>query len=201
MTTLDILKTDQEVFNKIKTHLLAQGDKCLAATGEDCSYFGFKASDNEKAHDIMGLSSNSAFFYDEQDERNEDYDNYMERLHAVLFEIKAPLANCAIGCLMKEAHYDESFEGQTISSEDIRISVAQSNPNWEITEPSLEMLTICQTIHDLFMPDQWFDILDYLTDSFDEEGNWNKTYDTSSTMTLRKTLSKQVFDLDMTADD
>ena len=95
--------TDQELFDKIKSHLLKQGRRSLNAEGK-CAY---RSADG---------------------------------------------AQCAVGCLIKDEHYDPSLEGQGVWSLEMKSILWQYGI---VASQSLRLLNSLQELHDYNDPENW----------------------------------------------
>ena len=128
------LKTDREVFEYVKNHLLTQNQQSAYVAG--CAYRG-----------PQGMS-------------------------------------CAVGCLIGDEFYDESFEDDWLYSDDVTNAVSKSLPNWSSTvvididsanrkDASFKMLYFLQNIHDNSNPYTWkYDLADLESKIFDDDSQY-----------------------------
>lgn len=82
-------------------------------------------------------------------------------------------ARCALGFIMNKAIADEYYvEENAAANESVLSVILESNPNWEMTNQSLQMIILLQIIHDGLPVDVWNDAFSVYSELFDAEGNF-----------------------------
>lgn len=151
---MNTIKTDLDAFNYVAESLLRQNDKSMN-NEEDCQYRGFLYSQVEKAM-TKAITENDDF----------DHDAFLDILYS-----QNAMAKCAIGYLISDENYDQDIEGKGLD-EDIVEIVRQSNPDWNITEKSGELLMRLQKTHDSLPVERWRKEFESIRNDFDDEGNY-----------------------------
>ena len=147
------ITTDIEAFEFVSNRLLDQGDKCVDI-GHDCQYRGFKPDETWRAAESIPSGDNDA-------------------LQKAMFEIFGGYtAKCAAGWLIDDKFYDPSLEGKLLD-DDVLLAIKKSHPNWKMTEDSVEMVRVLQSIHDRENPTKWEKAFAAFSYAFDENGNYN----------------------------
>jgi hypothetical protein len=77
---------------------------------------------------------------------------------------------CAIGHVIADEHYAMGLEGSGI--EGVIDIVKKSNPEWVVTEDSMEMLRLLQNVHDVENPENWGKHFALIADNFQEDGSF-----------------------------
>lgn len=154
--------TDIDVFNKVRDHLMSQGELCLNFNGDN-GYFGVKSSDYQK---VVDRASEMCEEYGEP-----EHWEIIEEMYHLINTNKIERAMCAIGCLIKPEFYSEDLENQTVIEDNVLNAVKQSLPNWEITNSRLGMLTALQSIHDNTPIKNWETYFNILSNNF-VDGTW-----------------------------
>lgn len=158
MTEINIT-TDEEAFFHITSSLIKQNEKSIGI-GEECAYRGFSSeSMSELSKRLFGTAKHSDLNEDQKDLFNES-----------LYELINPDIKCAIGHIIDDDSYDTSIEGESIKSDYVIHIVEQSNPQWELTGKTLEMLEKLQVTHDTVMPSYWEDVFSKF--KFDNYGGY-----------------------------
>jgi hypothetical protein len=159
---LPIITNDYEAFKHIKNSLILQGEKSMNADN-DCAYRGYSEfilnEAKKEAGDIDGIG---------------DYDS--DLFYDFLCNQPTTLA-CAAGFLMSDRLYDDYLEGQTVDSPHIDV-IKESNPLWEFTDYSWNMIMALQNLHDQTPPMYWehnFESLEqfFVDNKFTYEGKMN----------------------------
>ena len=70
--------------------------------------------------------------------------------------------SCAVGCLIKDEHYDRTLENLGVDESGVQEMVQSSHPKWLIDDNSIKMLRVLQRIHDTCNPYIWPLLLDRL---------------------------------------
>lgn len=129
------IKSDIEAFATIGIHLITQGDKSRGHSG--CSYRGNEYPPMDEDESESTWDEDSLPFLD-LDSR-EYWDG----------------TSCAVGCLIKDNIYSPEIEENSILEKVVLDCVKRSNPDWEINQRSVYMLSGCQNIHDGIEPNLW----------------------------------------------
>lgn len=159
MTELSIV-TDEEAFSYISSALIKQKERSVGI-GEECAYRGFSSTAmSELSKRLFGTVD-----YSNLDEEQNDLFNES------LYELIDSDIRCAVGHIIDDSCYDTSIEGESIESDYVIALVDKSNPDWDITSKSLEMLKKLQRIHDAVKPSYWELTLSKF--KFDENGNFS----------------------------
>jgi hypothetical protein len=161
---MPLVINDYEAFCLVQDHLLSQNEKAKD-TNDDCQYRGYLPSTLE---DIMNKAQQDVI-----DSTNE-YDD--EVIFSRMYDLLAdtlPDAKCAVGCLITDDFYNQSFEGRTLErSCHVWDAVETSNPLWHMNDASYEMLRKLQTIHDNNETEIWEVLLSRMSTNFDKHGNY-----------------------------
>ena len=82
-------------------------------------------------------------------------------------------ARCALGFIMNKAIADEYYvEENNAACESVLSVILESNPNWEMTNESVQMVILLQIIHDSLPVDTWNDAFSVFSVLFDADGNF-----------------------------
>ena len=77
---------------------------------------------------------------------------------------------CAVGALISVHVYAPHLEDQTVQFDgEVYDAISSSNPNWRVTENSVEMLTALQRLHDEVEVKEWswlFTVIDHAIEEF-----------------------------------
>lgn len=154
--------TDRDVFNKVKTHLLAQNERSMLVSGS-CAYRGVKHSDLDEVW-MREFGTAAPLNIDNEPEV------VMKRLREISATIPRNIS-CAVGCLIDERYYDHEFEARPADNEGVLDALAWSIPDWDpYDRNSIDMLLRLQAVHDEMEIAKWPEILN--TFEFDEHGNF-----------------------------
>ena len=146
MGSLLMITNDYEAYLFVQKHLLGTMEKSMDGNN-DCVYRGHKEStiaealiESENTGDLKWLLSKTIFD-----------------------------AKCAAGCLISDEHYKSDFEGKLVEQESIIWdSIVMSNPKWEMTEHSFQLVRQLQSIHDNNDVSEWELELSRLNLDFDK---------------------------------
>jgi len=84
---------------------------------------------------------------------------------------------CAVGALISIHEYGEHLEDQTIQFDgEVYDAVNNSNPDWMVTENSVDILTALQRFHDEIPVDHWGWVFDVIDKAIEEFGFDNIVY-------------------------
>lgn len=84
---------------------------------------------------------------------------------------------CAIGALISVHEYGHDLEDQTIQFDgEVYAAVADSNPDWRVTENSVDMMTALQRLHDEIPVYDWGWVFDVIEMAIEEFGFDNIVY-------------------------
>ena len=84
---------------------------------------------------------------------------------------------CAIGALISVHEYGHDLEDQTIQFDgEVYDAVADSNPDWRVTENSVDMMTALQRLHDEIPVYDWSWVFDVIEMAIEEFGFDNIVY-------------------------
>jgi hypothetical protein len=148
----------------VQEHLLSQNEQAKD-TNDDCQYRGYKESTLE---DITNKAKQAVV------DSTSEYDD--EVIFSLMYEILAgevPDAKCAVGCLITDDFYDQSFEGRTLERTcHVWDAVKKSNPLWHMNDASYEMLRKLQTIHDNNETENWEILLSKMSTNFNKHGDY-----------------------------
>jgi hypothetical protein len=159
-----VILRDQDIFEKIKNHLLTQKEQSIMP-GKTCAYRGVKYEDMARIWQETYNEPCPITSYRVQD--IDDTDELM--LEDLLHKLPRTIS-CAIGCIISDDNYSEDLEDNGVYSNTVRKAVILSNPNWFKSGRSFEMLTHLQSIHDEYFPEQWSKHLDKFI--FDDDGDF-----------------------------
>lgn len=157
------ITTDYEAFVYIREKLLEQNAKSLRHD-ETCVYRGHSQDIIEKCRPV-GIDPD----YDEQ----RYFQRYEDNLCKFDYNLK-----CAVGHLIKDNLYSPHIEEQQIAQEPVLDVVIKSNPDWQITEDSVKLLTMLQYIHDRRVVDFWETDFNTIKHLFNEAGSYIGDLDT-----------------------
>ena len=128
-----MITNDYEAYLFVQKHLLETMEKSMDGNN-DCVYRGHKESTITEALDA-----------------SENTDDFKWLLSKTIFDAK-----CAAGCLISDEYYSSEFEGKLVEKEStIWESIVMSNPKWEMTEQSFELVRQLQSIHDNHDVSEW----------------------------------------------
>ena len=167
--------TDEQMFDKIKEHLLTQMHKSMTVNGT-CAYRGIAPKDfyehwteeaaRELGRDISFRDIEDGAIYKD----SYHYDEIVK-----FFDTIPKNAACALGCILSDEFYKKEFNTLGITKEEVKQAVRDSNPNWDMSGYSWAMLKRLQEIHDTDMPETWEVLLSGF--SFMEDGTyWDYNY-------------------------
>ena len=164
----DEITNDYEAFLKVKAHLLTQKDKCINAITHSCSYKGFLQRDVDQVRsdineELLNELGEDAFQFESMDE--------IERIDEQLYHLvsigKINYGQCAIGCLIKDEHYDQNYvEEKAVTDDSVIVALMESNPEWEIDDISLNLLENLQQVHDRTIIADWEKYLSNMENMF-----------------------------------
>lgn len=153
------IKCDYDAFEYIESFLLEQKQRSIDEDST-CQYRGFDRDSMNKLQEFI-----ESKIAEDGDVSQTDIDSFVSFLSKDL--------KCAVGAIIKDEFYNYDFEGKGIAdSLDVFRAVQNSNPNWEMSDNSIDMLTTLQNIHDSFGVEQWEDAFLKLRDSFAENGSY-----------------------------
>ncbi len=78
---------------------------------------------------------------------------------------------CAVGCLIKDEHYNDEFEFQNTVAENVREALAKSGISLD-NKSTYELMWVLQGIHDWNAPELWPNELESLAGKFDANGEF-----------------------------
>lgn len=173
MKTID---SDLDAFIFVKEHLLTQKDKSTDLESDKCMYRGYPQSEVIKLSTLLeekfGVTA-----YEALDPDNAIYTSpHLDLKNKVIYEsYKLETVSCAIGCLISNNWYDDELEHNGLEEESVVEAVSLSNPHWDMTENSLELLIQLQRVHDMTEVERWEECLNTFEDYFLS----NKTFQAS----------------------
>lgn len=154
----DEITNDYEAFLKVKAHLLTQKDKCVDAISTSCSYRGFLERDVDQVRSEIDFS-----YYDEAE-------RISEQLYHLVSIGEINYGQCAVGCLIKDEHYDQNYlEERAVTDDSVIVALMESNPKWQIDDISINLLQNLQTVHDRTNVKDWTHYLSHMENMF--QGN------------------------------
>ncbi len=151
------ITTDYEAFCYITEKLLEQNARSLREDGT-CVYRGYTEDIIEKCRPV-GIDPD----YDEQLYFQTFEDNFSK------FDYNL---KCAVGHLIKDDVYSPYIEEQTIENETVFKAVLKSNPQWNMTEGSIDLLIVLQHIHDRAQIRNWAENFNLVKNFFNEDGSY-----------------------------
>lgn len=147
MGSLLMITNDYEAYLFVQKHLLETMEKSMDGN-DDCVYRGHKKSTIAKA--LI---------------ESEDAGDLQWLLSKTISDAK-----CAAGCLISDKHYRSDFEGTLVEQESIIWdSIVMSNPKWEMTKQSFQLVRQLQFIHDNNDVSEWELELSRLNLDFDKD--------------------------------
>jgi hypothetical protein len=152
------ITTDYEAFVYIKEKLLEQNVRSLREDGT-CVYRGHTEDIIEKSRPIDIDPDNDTEYY---------YSVFEDNLAKFDYNLK-----CAVGHIISDDVYSIYIEEQTIDNELVFKAVTKSNPKWNLTVKSVELLKILQGIHDKQNTNLWYDDFSLVEKYFNENGSYN----------------------------
>jgi len=164
----DEITNDYEAFLKVKAHLLTQKDKCVDAISTNCSYRGYLERDVDQVRsdineELLYESGEDAFEFESMDE----IQRISEQLHHLVSIGEINYGQCAVGCLIKDEHYDQdSIEEQAVTEDSVIVALMESNPKWQIDDISINLLQNLQTVHDRTNVKDWNHYLSHMENMF-----------------------------------
>ena len=164
----DEITNDYEAFLKVKAHLLTQKDKCVDAISASCSYRGFLERDVDQVRsdineELLNEFGEDAFEFQSIDE----IQRISEQLYHLVSIGEINYGQCAVGCLIKDEHYDQdSIEEQAVTEDSVIVALMESNPKWQIDDISINLLQNLQTVHDRTNVKDWNHYLSHMENMF-----------------------------------
>lgn len=126
MGSLLMITNDYEAYLFVQKHLLETMEKSMDGNN-DCVYRGHKESTIAEA--LI---------------KSDGFGDLKWLLSKTTFDAK-----CAAGCLISDKYYKSDFEGKIVEQgSGIWKSIVMSNPKWEMTEESFQLVSQLQSIHD-----------------------------------------------------
>ena len=157
------LTTDREVFEYTTQKLYEQNEASKSDNGDTCVYRGYsQALKDEIRQNVFG-SVDEDYISDSESESL--YEVFYERLMDFEHDRK-----CAVGHLISNAVYSYEFEERDARNGDVINAVRESNPLWQMTETSYELIYDMQAVHDRNEVGAWPYIFNYF--SFDEDDKY-----------------------------
>ena len=164
----DEITNDYEAFLKVKAHLLTQQDKCIDAITHSCSYRGYLERDVDQVRsdvneELLNEFGEDAFEFESMDE----IQRISEQLYHLVSIGEINYGQCAVGCLIKDDHYDQDYvEEKAVTDESVIVALMESNPKWEIDDISMNLLENLQHVHDRINVTDWRKYLDNMENMF-----------------------------------
>jgi hypothetical protein len=147
------ITTDLEAFEYVTKGLLKQGIKSLNSNFE-CVYRGYKEQTikevRDEADEIAGLNE--------------------EKYHELLEEIIGNLpyeTKCAAGFLISDHLYESAIESSPASADYVASLIKESNPKWNYTTNSEDLVVKLQQIHDSTDTSKWNEKFESMLEDFD----------------------------------
>ena len=166
---LSDLDNDMQVMDYVVTNLLKQGKKSVE------SFMNYDTDEYEPSGDCVYRG----FIRD-------DDGQIMDTL------------KCAVGHIISDEVYDEQLESQTVDNTHVLDAVKVSCENWEVTDNSLGMLKVLQSIHDQIDIERWEAYFLYvrqqIIDEFDGRSIMSSESATPYAMTLTRFQSSLKLD-------
>ena len=164
----DEITNDYEAFLKVKAHLLTQKDKCVDSISTSCSYRGFLERDVDQVRsdineELLNEFGEDAFEFESMDE----IQRISEQLYHLVSIGDINYGQCAVGCLIKDEHYDQHYlEEQAVTEDSVIVALMESNPKWQIDDISINLLQNLQTVHDRTNVKDWNHYLSHMENMF-----------------------------------
>lgn len=164
----DEITNDYEAFLKVKAHLLTQKDKCVDAVTASCSYRGFLERDVDQVRSYITEELLNQFGEDAYEFASDDeIERINEKLYDLVSRGEIDYGQCAVGCLIKDEHYDKDYlEEQSVTEESVIVAIMESNPKWKIDDISINLLQNLQTVHDRTNVGDWNRYLSHMENMF-----------------------------------
>jgi hypothetical protein len=147
------ITTDLEAFEYVTKGLLKQGIKSLGSNFE-CVYRGYKHHTVKKvmdeANEIAGLDTDTY------------HDIFEEIIGNLPYETK-----CAAGFLISDHLYESDIEHSPASAHYITSLIKESNPKWNYTTNSEDLVVKLQQIHDSTDTSKWNEKFESMLEDFD----------------------------------
>ena len=170
-TTEKVIKTDRDAFEVIRDHLLEQADRSTGLRGV-CMYRGYKDEfieniypryQKEKKPNPVNMIDGLVKFY-----------HWIEDNDLATPDDKA---KCAVGVLIKDEHYSQSYETKAVDYDSVSIAIHRSHPEWDYRNSisAYSLLREMQEIHDHAPVDDWYEtLMDERNWVFNSEGKYVK---------------------------
>jgi hypothetical protein len=164
----DEITNDYEAFLKVKAHLLTQKDKCIDAITHSCSYRGYLERDVDQVRsdvneELLNEFGEDAFEFETMDE----IERIREQLYHLVSIGEINYGQCAVGCLIKDDHYDQDYvEEKAVTDDSVIVALMESNPKWQIDDISINLLQNLQQVHDRINVASWRSYLNSIENMF-----------------------------------
>lgn len=129
------IKSDLDAAKYVYEKLKEQNCKSQDENGE-CVYRGYDPNEIDRIK----------YHYGE-----DDYENFLWEVQ------RLPIVMCAAGHLIDDKYYDTAFEGNSVDGldGDIIQAIQNSNPDWNWSDNTLQMVMGLQRIHDQVSFNKW----------------------------------------------
>lgn len=157
------LTTDKEVFEYATQKLYDQNESSRSDNNDTCVYRGYSQAIKDELRETIFEGLEEDHILDNESEV------FYELFYEKLMDLN-PDRKCAVGHLISDAVYSHELEERDARDGDVINAVRESNPLWQMTETSYELIYDMQSVHDRNEVEAWPYIFNYF--SFDEDDKY-----------------------------